>query len=1064
MRRLRHQLRSRPRLHRQRQLHPVRQAPATSPTRSPSCPPPAPRARLSLTGTKNGSVVTTTTVISGQTPTNPVYAAAGATEVTFTVTVTASAGTASGSVAVTVDSGSPVSYTLNASGQASVTLSGLTAGTHKITAAYATQNGFVGSSTASATSFSIAQATVSVSWSPAATTQPFSSALGLGVLDAVATLTGTSSAAPGTFVYTATPTGGSAQAIDASTYLPIGAYSLAVTFVPTDSTDYSSATGSVASFTVTKASTAAAIGGTQNLVAADGSGNFTSLQAAINALPAAGGSIYVKPGTYTGFVTVVQPNVSLRGLGGDPTKVILTNEAGAFSPPYLAGQSAGNNGSTGDQGSATLVVAKGTLNGLTATPNNFYMEGLTVVNTYDTDATNSNPVGTVANVCQTLTTPTNNLALYNGANTASSPGLCNSQALALWITSDQAVLNNVYLTSLQDTLYAGSQGCGATCTVARQYYWRGKITGDVDFVFGDAAAVFDHSNVYTLFHGATATGTETIEAQNKKFPTGGTGDYLSGYVFNRATFTSQATGMTNLYFGRPYGQYSTNILLNAYVDQVNPAGYIEFSSGTDNLPTSTYAEFNTTPYTDPAPGSADLNGVLYTGSGGNTGAGVSGPRETVSIQPTTFTAAQAAPYFPANFLGATVSSAALSTGETATWNPTAALAAGANAFVPAAATANLKSGSVFTLLMRPQTPGAGSIPTGTWQLFDAGKSVASGTLDASGQAFYTTSTLSTGTHSFTWTYSGDSNFAGSTTSTPFEVDVASGTLPTPSISIQPSGSATYGAGSTVTVTVAAASGTTAPTGQVLLSVDGGAAQTGTLASGAYTFTLAALSAGTRTLSVSYGGDTNFAATSSTSTVAVARAILHVAANNFTIVAGQPVPAYTYTISGFVNGDTQSTAVSGTPTLSTTPASPTAVGEYPIVVSTGTLASTNYTFAFTNGLLTLKSSTQGAAVATGDSRTVTEPSFPAVCSTLTAALTMVNDDLPTSVDATVTNPDGARIQAALNACANTSQAVRLSLDGRGPQRLPLRPAQPALRSHPPRRPRRRRLLLPQRPGL
>jgi sugar lactone lactonase YvrE len=72
------------------------------------------------------------------------------------------------------------------------------------------------------------------------------------------------------------------------------------------------------------------------------------------------------------------------------------------------------------------------------------------------------------------------------------------------------------------------------------------------------------------------------------------------------------------------------------------------------------------------------------------------------------------------------------------------------------------------------------------------------------------------------------------------------------------------------------------------------------------------------------------------------------------------------------------------------------------------------------------------VATGDSRTVTEPSFPTVCTALTAALTSVNDDIPASVDATVTNPDGVRIQAALNSCAtsNPGQAVELSVDGAG----------------------------------
>ena len=136
---------------------------------------------------------------------------------------------------------------------------------------------------------------------------------------------------------------------------------------------------------------------------------------------------------------------------------------------------------------------------------------------------------------------------------------------------------------------------------ARQYWFRGKITGDVDYMFGDAAAVFDHTTIYTTWHGTTATGTETIQAQNKAQQTGGAGDYLSGYVMNSDIFTSQSTGMTNLYFGRPYGVYSTSILLNSYIDQVNPVGYIPFSPPTLN--NATYAEYNNHPYTDPSTGS-----------------------------------------------------------------------------------------------------------------------------------------------------------------------------------------------------------------------------------------------------------------------------------------------------------------------------------------------------------------------------------------------------------------------------------------------------------------------------
>jgi len=102
--------------------------------------------------------------------------------------------------------------------------------------------------------------------------------------------------------------------------------------------------------------------------------------------------------------------------------------------------------------------------------------------------------------------------------------------------------------------------CGPPILVPR------KITGDVDFMFGDAAAVFDHTTIYTVYHGTTATGTETIQPERPS-RTGGAGDYLSGYVDEQRHPHLAKPGMTNLYFGRPYGTYSTSILLNSYIDQ-----------------------------------------------------------------------------------------------------------------------------------------------------------------------------------------------------------------------------------------------------------------------------------------------------------------------------------------------------------------------------------------------------------------------------------------------------------------------------------------------------------------
>jgi sugar lactone lactonase YvrE len=1036
---------------------------------------------LTLTGTLQGVSYPTTSTI-GTATGALIYAYSGI-EASFTITVAASTATSApnGSVNVYVDSATaltqyPLTAATSTSSTATVNLTGLTAGGHTIAVVYPTTGQFTGSgSTAATAGFSIAQAATSVSWTPSLSSQPVSQAVGTGVLDAIATTSdATAVGFGGSFAYTVTPAGGSATTIDASSYLQIGTYSLAVTFTPADAVDYATSTASVATYTVTKASTTAVVGASTNVVAADGTGNYTSLSAALAALPVTGGTLYLKPGTYTGQNAISYPNVRLRGLGGNAANVILTAEDGAFSAPFIyPGSGPGNANASGDQGSSTLDVTKGTYMGTTAgsatnTPNNFYAEYLTIQNTYDTDTktTTTWAYNSGTGLCSNTGTASTLASLYNSGTQ------CASQALALWIESDQAILNNVNLTSQQDTLFAGSQGCGSTCTVARQYLWQGTITGDVDYVFGDAAMVFDHTNFFTTWHGNTATGTETIEAQNKKFETGSSSDYLSGYICNSCTLMSQSTGMTNLFYGRPYGAYSTWIMLNSYVDQVAPVGWIEFS-GDSNLPTSTYAEYNTQAYIDPAVGTAPYPaGLFYESSipgyaviptGLNIGAGVTGTRETTSTDPgtieasnsikTVLTAAQAAQYYPVNFLGTTLSSSALSSGQSSTWNPVTALASAVNAFAPTGNVALNSGGSSVTILGRPQTPGAGIIPTGTYTFKDSlnggtATTLASGNLDASGEAYLTTSTLPVGVHTITMVYGGDSNFSGSTSSS-FTITVPEVALAATTTALTvTNASSTYGGtiAGKVTVTPTAITGTPSS----IVTLMSGATTLGacTLSGGSCTFSLTSVAAGAQTLTASYSGDTTFAASTSNGVaINVARVILQVRANNATMVVGGTLPALTYTTSGYVNSDT-SAVLSGLPSLTTT-ATGSAVGEYPIAITTGTLAASNYTFAFTGGYLYVTGTAQAPAVATGDTRAVTEPVFPAVCTQLNADITQVNNDIPASVDTaatpltnanlvnpTVTNPDGGRIQAALNACSASypgtgpGLAVELSVDGAG----------------------------------
>ncbi len=121
-----------------------------------------------------------------------------------------------------------------------------------------------------------------------------------------------------------------------------------------------------------------------------------------------------------------------------------------------------------------------------------------------------------------------------------------------------------------------------------------------------------------------------------------------------------------------------------------------------------------------------------------------------------------------------------------------------------------------------------------------GITVGSGTTNASAVATfnYNPSALSTGSYTITAFYDGANNVAGSprgaATSGPQTLTVTSASVAT-TTSINAPG-ITYGQNGSVTVTVSANSGSNTPTGNVSLSVDGGAAVTKTLVNGSYTFT------------------------------------------------------------------------------------------------------------------------------------------------------------------------------------------------------------------------------------
>ena len=87
-------------------------------------------------------------------------------------------------------------------------------------------------------------------------------------------------------------------------------------------------------------------------------------------------------------------------------------------------------------------------------------------------------------------------------------------------------------------------------------------------------------------------------------------------------------------------------------------------------------------------------------------------------------------------------------------------------------------------------------------------------------------------------------------------------------------------------------------------------------------------------------------------VDVTRAPLALKANNLIMTQGSAVPTLTYTLTGFVNGQSAAGTVTGAPVLSTTATSASSPGHYPITITQGSMASANYYFVRTNGILTV----------------------------------------------------------------------------------------------------------------
>lgn len=271
-------------------------------------------------------------------------------------------------------------------------------------------------------------------------------------------------------------------------------------------------------------------------VAHEGKADFRTLQEAINNAPAGGEVIRIAPGIYREKLHIGTPNIHLIGTGKQPEEVVLSWNDAAISA-----------GGTSKSGSVT-VDADG-----------FEAENLTVENTWEQEHQRTQE---------------------------------GSQAVALLMSSDRAVLDNVRLLGYQDTLYANSRSCHdnlpkdgsappadtPACDASRQYFRNCYITGHVDFIFGDAKAVFDHCELHARHYP-----TVMFTAQSKHFPAED-----SGYYFLHCRISGEDTG-DKLVLGRPWRDYSTVVFYDTDVQvKLDAEGWSDWNN---RLKTSTYLEY-----------------------------------------------------------------------------------------------------------------------------------------------------------------------------------------------------------------------------------------------------------------------------------------------------------------------------------------------------------------------------------------------------------------------------------------------------------------------------------------
>ncbi|CAA3009424.1 probable pectinesterase/pectinesterase inhibitor 12 isoform X1 [Olea europaea var. sylvestris] len=256
-------------------------------------------------------------------------------------------------------------------------------------------------------------------------------------------------------------------------------------------------------------------------VAADGTGNFTTISEAINFAPSNSADriiIYIKEGVYQENVEIPswKPNIVLLGDGIDVT-VISGNRNVA-------------DGWTTFRSATVAVSGEG-----------FLARDITFENT---------------------------------------AGPEKHQAVALRVNADLSAIYRCSINGYQDTLYVHS---------FRQFYRECDISGTIDYIFGNAAVVFQGCNIISRMPLA-GQGT-VITAQSRDTPDEDTGISIQNCSILATDELYSNSSRFKSFLGRPWRNYSRTVYLESYIDDFIAAEGWTNWVGDQGLDTLYYGEY-----------------------------------------------------------------------------------------------------------------------------------------------------------------------------------------------------------------------------------------------------------------------------------------------------------------------------------------------------------------------------------------------------------------------------------------------------------------------------------------